>query len=106
MVPAERREAILEALHLRRGDKMSNLANEFGVTRQTIKNDIDVLSLTHPEIEVRTGRYGGGVFIKPGFRSDRKYLKPNEQDLLERLSEQLKGEDLNIMQGLLRRLTL
>ncbi|WP_405744497.1 HTH domain-containing protein [Anaerovibrio slackiae] len=106
MAAAERREAILEALYQRREDKMTNLAHEFGVTRQTIKNDIDVLSLTHPEIEVRTGRYGGGVFIKPGFRSDRKYLKPAEQELLEKLSHQLTGTDLATMQGLLNRLTL
>lgn len=105
MVAEERRKAILEALYQRREDKMSNLAHEFGVTRQTIKNDIDVLSLDHPEIEVKAGRYGGGVFIKSGFRSDRKYLKADEQELLEKLNKQLTGVDRLIMQGLLHRLT-
>lgn len=105
MAAEERRKAILEALYQRREDKMSNLAHEFGVTRQTIKNDIDVLSLDHPEIEVKAGRYGGGVFIKPGFRSDRKYLKADEQELLEKLNKQLTGVDRLIMQGLLHRLT-
>ena len=106
MAAEERRKAILEALYQRREDKMSNLAHEFGVTRQTIKNDIDVLSLNHPEIEVKAGRYGGGVFIKPGYRSDRKYLTSKEQDLLERLRNQLSGEDLDTMQHLLHRLAV
>lgn len=106
MAAGERRKAILEALYQRREDKMINLAHEFGVSRQTIKNDIDVLSLDHPEIEVKAGRYGGGVFIKSGFRSDRKYLNPLEQELLERLSTQLTGKDLAIMQGMLNRLVL
>ena len=106
MAQIERREAILKALYQRREDTMSNLAQEFGVSRQTIKNDIDVLSLNHPEIDVKPGRYGGGVFIKPGFRSDREYLKPKEKKLLERISKQLSGEDLVIMHKLLHRLTL
>lgn len=106
MAAEERRKAILNALYQRREDKMINLAHEFSVSRQTIKNDIDVLSLDHPEIEVKAGRYGGGVFIKPGFRSDRKYLTLDEKVLLEKLSTQLSGHDLDTMQKLLQRLAL
>ena len=82
MAQSERREAILQALYMRRHDTMGNLAHEFSVSRQTILSDINVLSLDHPEIEIRSGRWGGGVYIKNGFRSDSKYLKPEEKELL------------------------
>jgi predicted DNA-binding transcriptional regulator YafY len=60
MGPNERRMEIIEALCRRRQDTMANLAAEFGVSVRTIKNDIDILSLSYP-IETIRGRYGGGV---------------------------------------------
>lgn len=106
MAQSERREAILYALYMRRHDTMGNLAHEFGVSRQTILSDINVLSLDHPEIEIRPGRWGGGVYIKNGFRSDRKYLKPEEKELLMSLRNQLDEKKKVIMDGLLKRLAI
>ena len=45
MTPSERREAILRVLCQRRQDKIDNLAEEFGVSVRTIKNDIEELTL-------------------------------------------------------------
>lgn len=42
---AERREAILEVLCIRRHDTYRNLAFEFQVSRETIRQDIAVLML-------------------------------------------------------------
>lgn len=56
MTPSERREAILRVLCQRRQDKIDNLAEEFGVSVRTIKNDIEELTLAHP-IETVRGRY-------------------------------------------------
>ncbi|WP_314628040.1 HTH domain-containing protein [uncultured Selenomonas sp.] len=106
MAQSERREAILQALYMRRHDTMGNLAHEFSVSRQTILSDINVLSLDHPEIEIRSGRWGGGVYIKNGFRSDRKYLKPDEKELLVSLRKQLDENQKVIMDGLLKRLAI
>ena len=106
MAQSERREAILQALYMRRHDTMGNLAHEFSVSRQTILSDINVLSLDHPEIEIRAGRWGGGVYIKNGFRSDRKYLKPEEKELLQSLRNQLDEKKRSIMDGLLKRLAI
>lgn len=106
MAQSERREAILQALYMRRHDTMGNLAHEFSVSRQTILSDINVLSLDHPEIEIRSGRWGGGVYIKNGFRSDRKYLKPDEKELLVSLRKQLDEKQKVIMDGLLKRLAI
>ena len=92
MTPSERREAILNVLCKRRQDTIANLAHEFDVSVRTIKYDIEELTLAHP-IETIRGRYGGGVKVADGYYIGRKYLKPNQQELLKRLSEQLTDED-------------
>ena len=77
MTPSERREAILRVLCQRRQDKIDNLAEEFGVSVRTIKNDIEELTLAHP-IETVRGRYGGGVKVADGYYVGRNYLKPKQ----------------------------
>lgn len=101
MTPSERREAILNVLCKRRQDTIENLANEFGVSVRTIKYDIEELTLAHP-IETVRGRYGGGVKVADGYYIGRKYLKPSQQELLKKLSEQLSGNDLEVMNSILR----
>lgn len=101
MTPSERREAILNVLCKRRQDTIENLANEFGVSVRTIKYDIEELTLAHP-IETVRGRYGGGVKVADGYYIGRKYLKPNQQELLKKLSAQLSGNDLEVMNSILR----
>lgn len=101
MTPSERREAILKVLCQRRQDTIENLAFEFGVSVRTIKYDIEELTLAHP-IETVRGRYGGGVKVADGYYVGRNYLKPNQQELLKRLSETLTGDDLATMQSIFR----
>ena len=101
MTPSERREAILNVLCKIRQDTVENLAHEFGVSVRTIKYDIEELTLAHP-IETVRGRYGGGVKVAEGYYLGRKYLKPNQQELLKKLSEQLSGNDLEVMNSILR----
>ena len=91
----ERRQKILEILCVRRQETMENLAQEFNVTTRTIRNDIEELTLAHP-IETVRGRYYLG----------RKYLKPDQQELLKRLSENLTGEDLATMNSILSEFAL
>lgn len=98
--PNERRKAILEVLCKRRQETIDNLAHEFGVSRRTIRYDIEELSCAYP-IESMKGRYGGGVRVADGYYIGRKYLKPSQQELLKRLSEQLSGEDLATMSSIL-----
>jgi predicted DNA-binding transcriptional regulator YafY len=101
MGPNERRMEIMETLCHRRQETMGNLAFEFGVSVRTIKNDIDNLSLSYP-LETICGRYGGGVRVADGFYMNRKYLKPVQQELLERLSAQLSGDDLAVMNSIFK----
>lgn len=105
MGPNERRMEIMEVLCQRRHDTMKNLAFEFGVTERTIRNDISILSLSYP-LETIRGRYGGGVKVMDGFYMNRKYLKPEQKNLLERLSTNLSGEDLSIMNSILKEFAL
>ena len=100
MKPDERRQAIIELLCLRRHETMKNLASEFSVSIRTICYDIETLSLTYPLFTVQ-GRYGG-VYLMEEYRLRKKYLMPQQQELLERLASTLSGEDLEIMLGILR----
>lgn len=96
MTPSERREAILNVLCQRRHDTVQNLAEEFGVSVRTIKYDIEELTLAHP-IETVRGRYGGGVQVADGYYVGRKYLKPDQQELLKKLAAGLSGKDKEVM---------
>ena len=100
MGPNERRKAIIEVLCKRRHDTMKNLAFEFGVSDRTIRNDITILSLSYPLITTR-GRYGGGVSVINNFSLNQKYLKPEQQKLLQKLSTSLSGDDLILMESIL-----
>ena len=98
MGPNERRLEIIEILCIRRQETMFNLAQEFGVSERTIKRDIDTLSLSYP-IETIRGN-GGGVKIRNGYTLNQKFLKPAQQELLERLRTTLSGQDLAIMESI------
>ena len=105
MGPNERRQEIMETLCHRRQETMNNLAFEFGVSIRTIRNDIDILSLSYP-LETVRGRYGGGVRVMDGFYMNRKYLKLEQRDLLVRLRASLSGKDLAVMNGILQEFAL
>lgn len=96
----ERRAAILEILCRRREETMQNLADEFHVTRRTILSDIDELTLSYP-IQTTRGRFGGGVKVADGYYIGRKYLKPSQLQLLQRLAGSLTGSDLSVMNSIL-----
>lgn len=105
MGPNERRREIMETLCQRRQETMANLASEFGVSIRTIRNDIDYLLLSYP-LETVRGRYGGGVRVMDGFHMNGKYLKPEQRDLLVRLSANLFGKDLAVMNSILQNFAL
>ena len=97
---AERREAILEVLCIRRYDTYRNLAFEFHVSREIIWQDIAVLICSCP-IETVRGRYGGGVKVADGFYLYRRKLTARQAALLVKLSAQLTGDDLATIDSIL-----
>ena len=57
-------------------------------------------------IETVRGRYGGGVKISDGQNPYRSTLTPKQTALLIRLKEQLDGDDLETMKGILLQFAL
>ena len=97
----ERRQEMLEYLCEKRFANISDLMFKFKISRSTVIRDLQVLSISKP-IFCIPGRYGGGVHIAKGFYIGRKYLKPNQKALLEKLSNSLQGEELRILQEILK----
>ena len=90
---SERRQRPLEVLCLRRHDTYDNLAQEFNVSKMTIRRDVMALTCSYP-IETVRGRYGGGVQVKADYLPYRKSLNDKQVGLLILLSAQLDGDDL------------
>lgn len=100
MTAAERRQAILEALCIRRHDTRENLAFEFGVSKRTIEYDVLELSLTYP-IYTTQGN-GGGIHVVDGFYLDKPHFNEKETALLSKILPTLTGEDKKTMSEILK----
>lgn len=100
MTASERRNAILEDLCMRRFEKVSNLAFQYGVTERTIRNDILILSLEYP-IYTAKGN-GGGVYVDERFKLGKAYLKSEQQELLERILPGLDEKDAEVMKSIIK----
>lgn len=96
----ERRQQILEYLLENRVATRSELSNTFKVSLRTIERDVLVLSCSHPIITMQGG--AGGIRIADGYRLGKKYLTTTQTALLEKLSQNLEGEDLVTMKEILR----
>ena len=93
--PWERRQKILEVLCLRRHDTSIGLAQEFNVSRETIRRDITILTCSYP-VETVKGNHGG-IRVAEWFHLDRRMLNAEEIALLRRLGESLDGHDREII---------
>lgn len=99
MTAAERRQAILEILCLRRHETRENLANEFGVSKRTIEYDVLNLMLTYPVYTVQGN--GGGIYVTDNFRLDRPRMNEKQTALLHKVLLTLSGEDKETMQNII-----
>ena len=75
----------------------------FGVSNQTIQNDIMALTGSYP-IETVCGRYGGGIRLMNGYHLDPRRMTANETNFLRLLATTLYGDDLILMNGIITRL--
>ena len=99
MTAAERRQAILEALCVRRHDTRENLAFEFGVSKRTIEYDVLELSLSYPIYTIQG--HGGGIFVDDDFYLHKAYMTEQQLGLLEEILPTLSGKKREIMQSIL-----
>ena len=79
----ERRSYIINYLRENGRATMNELASAFHVTRQTIYNDITVLSCYYP-LTTKSGRYGSGGFLSSAFHREVFYLTPAEVKMIKR----------------------
>ena len=97
--PNERRYEIMRTLEGIRVTKMSNLAAQFKVTRQTIQNDITILMASFP-IETVRGRYGY-VKLQDGYAMYQSFLSEEQQEVLFEIFPTLDERQAEIIRGLL-----
>ena len=101
MKALERRQALLELLCERRYEKMANLAFEFGVSRQTIQNDVLELSLSYP-IYTSVGN-SGGVYVQEDYYLGKTYLSYAQEELLKRLYSTCNDADKKTLQSIIKK---
>lgn len=88
MGTAERRLEILKYLCKHRQATMPQLAEKFGVSVRTIQRDIfEIESTFHIPLDIRCGKYNGGVFIKGDYSFDRAYMHKDELELLSKVQK-------------------
>lgn len=88
MGTAERRLEILKYLCRYRQATMPQLAERFGVSVRTIQRDIFEIEATfHVPLDIRCGKYGGGVFVIGNYSFDRAYMHEDELALLVKVQE-------------------
>ena len=86
MGTTERQMEIIKFLCRKRHATMPTLANEFGVSVKTIQRDIEALTLFIP-LDVKSGRYDGGVYVVGDYTMERMYMSENELEVLLKVQE-------------------
>ena len=102
MTALERRQAILEALCIRRRDKIENLAFEFDVSEKTIRRDLLELSLSYPVYTV-TGRYHSGVYIADDYYLGKQYLSSEELQTIISLMGKADDDQKKVLSGIINK---
>jgi predicted DNA-binding transcriptional regulator YafY len=93
MGTAERRLEILKYLCKYRRATMPQLAEMFGVSVRTIQRDILEIEATfHVPLDVRCGKYDGGVFVVGDYSFDRAYMHRDELELLTKVQGLVKNQ--------------
>ena len=93
MGTAERRLEILKYLCRARKSTMPKLAELFDVSVRTIQRDILEIEATfHVPIDVRCGKYDGGVYVVGDYSFDRTYMYDEELALLSKVHRLVKDQ--------------
>ena len=101
MTTADRRLEIVSVLVVNGHVTSRELAQEFGVARRTILNDVAALTYGYP-IYTKPGA-GGGIFIMEGYRPYNNTLTPYEHEKLKKMYDAAEGEDKKILERVLRK---
>ena len=77
---------------------MPALAEKFGVSVRTIKRDIDELGYLIP-LEIKTGRYEGGVYVMQGYKWDKAYMSAEDIALLIKIKKVGEKKESLVFEG-------
>lgn len=99
MTQAERQLAIRDLISDRRETSIKELMAEFGVSRNTIRSDLDAITPC-TAFEMVPG-HGGGIRALPGWSSGRRYLNQEQEALLASLLPGLQPDQQTVMESIL-----
>lgn len=92
MGTAERRLEVLKYLCQKRHATMPELAEKFGVSVRTIHRDIYEIEATfHAPLDVKCGKYDGGVYVIGDYSFDRAYMRDEELALLSKVKNMVQN---------------
>lgn len=97
----DRRMGIINILIVRRRTTAKELAEEFGVTTRTIRNDIQALSSGYPIYTQQGG--AGGIFIGEDYKPYINTLSSDELNTLCELYRQAEGLHKKILLQILNK---
>lgn len=100
----ERRESIKFLLVKEKSTTTRHFVNLFGVTKQTILNDIVFLSSRLP-ITTKAGN-GGGIFLDLEYDYPKVYLTKDEENLLLSLLDFLCEKDKKILVNIINKFSM
>ena len=101
MTAADRRLEIISILVVSGHVTAGELAQEFGVTRRTILNDVS--ALTYGYLIYTKQEACGGIFIMDSYKPYNNTLTPLEQERLKGMYDAPEGEDKKILERVLRK---
>ena len=101
MTTADRRLEIISILVVSGHVTARELAQEFGVTRRIILNDVAALTYGYPIYTKQEAC--GGIFIMDSYKPYNNTLTPIEQERLKKMYDAAEGEDKKILERVLRK---
>ena len=99
MTQAELQQAIRDLNSDTRDTSIKELMAEFGVSRNTIRSDLDAITPC-TAFEMVPG-HGGGIRALPGWSSGRRYLNQEQEALLASLLPGLQPDQQAVMESIL-----
>ena len=107
MGTAERRLEILKYLCRARKSTMPKLAELFDVSVRTIQRDILEIEATfHVPLDIRCGKYDGGVYVVGNYSFDRAYMYDEELALLTKIrllvKDQLTEQESSLLSHIIK----
>ena len=94
MGSAERKLKMITYLCRKRHTTLTELSREFGVSIRTIQRDILELETLGIPLDVKMGRYEGGVYVVGNYTIDRMYMNQEEIFVLQKVQQANSRQEL------------